>query len=90
MIANNPGITSALAGRQVDFNKIKARNYYDLTSKFGVSDNLDITVGVINLLDSKPPIVGSQAGGLNNAGNTFPSVYDAVGRRYQATASLKF
>jgi iron complex outermembrane recepter protein len=90
VIANNPGITSALAGRQVDFNRIKAKNYYDLTSKFGISDNLDITIGVINLLDSQPPITGANAGGLNNAGNTYPSTYDAVGRRYQATASLKF
>lgn len=90
VITNNRGINSSLAGKQVDFNRIKARNYYDLTTKFGVSDNLDITVGVINLLDSKPPIVGAGAGGLNNAGNTYPSSYDSVGRRYQATASLKF
>jgi iron complex outermembrane recepter protein len=90
VITNNRGINSSLAGKQVDFNRIKARNYYDLTTRFNASDNFDITVSVINLLNSKPPIVGAQAGGLNNAGNTYPSSYDAVGRRYQATATLKF
>lgn len=82
---------SVLAGRQVDFNRIKAYDYFDLTTRFGISDNLDLTLSVINLFDKAAPVVGSSAGSTAfNSGNTYPSTYDAVGRRYSATAKLKF
>jgi outer membrane receptor protein involved in Fe transport len=80
-----------LVGRQVNFNRIPSYDYFDLTTRFSVTDNFDLTVGVINLFDKQPPIVGSSAGSTAfNGGNTFPSTYDAVGRRYAATARLKF
>ena len=82
---------SPLAGKTYDFNKISAYNYFDLTTRFGVSDNLDLTLSAFNLFNKKPPLVGSAAGTTTyNSGNTFPSTYDAVGRRYSFTARLKF
>ena len=90
VVTNAGPALSPLAGRTFDFNRIKSYNIYDLTTKFEVTDNLQVTLGVLNLLDKKPPLVGAQAGGQNNAGNTYPSSYDAVGRRYSATARLKF
>lgn len=81
----------ALVGRQVNFNKIPSVDYFDLTTRFNVTDNLDITLTAFNILDKKPPIVGSSAGSTSfNGGNTFPSTYDTVGRRYAATARVKF
>ena len=66
-------------------------HYFDLTGRFTVSDNLIVTLTVQNLLDKKPPIVGNTIGSTTyNSGNTFPSSYDALGRRYAVSAKLKF
>jgi outer membrane receptor protein involved in Fe transport len=73
------------------FRKIKAQHYFDLTARFNVSENLVFTATVQNLLDNKPPIVGNSIGSTTyNSGNTFPSTYDALGRRYAVSAKLKF
>jgi iron complex outermembrane recepter protein len=81
----------ALVGRQINFNKIGAVDYFDLTTRFNVTDNLDLTLTAFNILDKKPPIVGSSAGSTSfNGGNTFPSTYDTIGRRFAATARFKF
>jgi iron complex outermembrane recepter protein len=83
--------SGALVGRTVDFNKIKAYNYFDLTTRFGLTDNLDVTLSAFNIFDKEPPIVGSSAGSTSyNGGNTYPSTYDAIGRRYAASIRLKF
>jgi outer membrane receptor protein involved in Fe transport len=80
-----------LVGRQVNFNRIPSYNYFDLSTRFSITDNFELTVSVINLLDKQPPIVGSSAGSTAfNGGNTFPSTYDTLGRRFAATARLKF
>jgi len=50
-----------------------------------------VTMTVQNLLNKKPPIVGNTIGSTTyNSGNTFPSTYDALGRRYAVSAKLKF
>ncbi|KGB53172.1 TonB-dependent receptor precursor [Sphingopyxis sp. LC81] len=73
------------------FRKIKSAHYFDLTGRFSVSENLTVTMTVQNLLDKKPPIVGNTIGSTTyNSGNTFPSSYDALGRRYAVSAKLKF
>ncbi|KTE02368.1 TonB-dependent receptor [Sphingopyxis sp. H038] len=74
-----------------EFRKIKAAHYFDLTGRFSVSDNLTVTLTVQNLLNKKPPIVGNSIGSTTyNSGNTYPSSYDALGRRYAVSAKLKF
>lgn len=80
-----------LVGRQVNFNRIKAYDYFDLTARFAFSDNVDLTLSAFNLFDKQPPIVGSSAGSTTfNGGNTYPSTYDTVGRRYAASVHFKF
>ncbi len=39
-------------------------------------------VGVNNVADKEPPLVGSSAGGTNALynGNTYPGIYDPLGR----------
>jgi outer membrane receptor protein involved in Fe transport len=50
-----------------------------------------MTATVQNLLDKDPPLTGNNAGSTSyNSGNTFPSTYDALGRRYAVTAKLRF
>ena len=78
-------------GKEVNLNRISAYDYFDLTTRFAVTDNFDITLTAFNLLDKKPPIVGNNAGTTTaGSGNTFPSTYDPIGRRYSATARLRF
>ena len=85
------GGTGALAGNTYNFGKIKSFNYFDLSTRVGVSDNLDFTITVANLLDKQPPIVGGTIGNTSfNSGNTYPSTYDALGRRFSVGARVKF
>jgi outer membrane receptor protein involved in Fe transport len=80
-----------VGGQTVNFGKIKAYDYFDLSTRLNASENLTITVSVQNLLDKAPPLTGNNAGSTSfNSGNTFPSTYDALGRRYAVTAKLRF
>jgi len=80
-----------VAGQSVNFNRIPAYNYFDLTTRFAVDDHLTITLAVQNLFDKDPPILGNDIGPTTfNSGNTYPSTYDALGRRFVATARIRF
>ena len=79
------------AGQDLNFNKIPAFNYMDLSARVGAGDHLEFTVTVQNALDKKPPIVGTGIGSTTfNSGNTYPSTYDSLGRRFLVGAQLKF
>lgn len=81
----------ALVGRRINFNRIPAYDYFDLTARVDLNDHAELTFGVQNILDKKPPIVGSSAGSTSfNGGNTFPSTYDTTGRRYAASVRFKY
>ncbi len=76
---------------QEDLNTIPAYNYFDITTRFDLMENLTVTFTVQNIFDKKPPIVGDAAGTTAfNSGNTFPSTYDALGRRFGVQARLRF
>jgi len=78
-------------GTSFDAQKIKAFNYFDLAARTVVGDHLELTFTVQNFLNKKPPIVGTDIGStLFNSGNTFPSLYDALGRRFEVGAQVKF
>ncbi|MGB5722930.1 MAG: TonB-dependent receptor [Parasphingorhabdus sp.] len=75
----------------VDFTKIPAESYFDLSGQWDVSENVLITLTVQNLFDNKPTVVGSDIGSTSfNSGNVYPSSYDAQGRRYGASVKFKF
>jgi outer membrane receptor protein involved in Fe transport len=78
-------------GDEAQFMSIPAFHYFDLTTRFSITDHFDLTLAALNIFDKDPPIVGANAGTATaNSGNTFPSTYDGIGRRYVATARLKF
>jgi iron complex outermembrane receptor protein len=90
-VGTAPAGTGPIAGTAVDFNRIPAYNYFDLTARFEVNENFSMTVGASNLFDKTPPIVGNTAGATTyNSGNTYPSTYDALGRRFSVSAHVKF
>ena len=71
--------------------RIPSADYFDLTTRFAIDDHLTITLAVQNLLNKEPPLVGGEAGSTTfNSGNTFPSTYDALGRRFVASARIRF
>ena len=81
----------ALSGRTVNFGKIPAASYFDATLRFNVGDNMTFTAVVQNLTNRKPPLIGSSIGNTAfDSGNTYPSTYDALGRRYGVAVKLRF
>jgi outer membrane receptor protein involved in Fe transport len=86
-----PGAPAPGAFGNRDFNFIEAFDYFDLSTRIGVGDNLTLTVTVANLFDKKPPLTGQNVGTASfNSGNTYPSTYDALGRTYRVGARLRF
>ncbi len=82
--------TSPLFG-DVDFTKIPAESYFDLSFQWDVSENVLFTLTAQNLLDNTPAVVGSNIGSTSfNSGNVYPSSYDALGRRYGAAVKFTF
>lgn len=70
---------------------IGARHYFDLSGTAEISEAFTLRAGILNLLDKDPPLVGNTYGGTaENSGNTFPSTYDPLGRRFFVGATLKF
>jgi len=91
VITNTAPAVSALAGQTVNFNRIKAYNYFDLTLQFEVGKQFLLTLGTQNLFNKQPPVVGGQAGTTSaGSGNTFPSTYDPLGRSFSASVRVKF
>ncbi len=85
-----PSDIGSLSGQTVNFGKISAYDIFDLTARFNV-DPFTLTFTVQNLFDKTPPIVGNTIGSTSyNSGNTYPSTYDALGRRFAVGARLKF
>ena len=75
----------------VDFQNIPAESYFSLTGQWDVSENVLFTVTIDNLLDNAPTVVGNNIGSTAfNSGNTYPSTYDAIGRRYSASVKFNF
>ncbi|MCJ9428471.1 TonB-dependent receptor domain-containing protein [Kordiimonas marina] len=74
-----------------NFNKIKAYDYFDLSVRYNVTENVSVTANVLNVFNRRPPIVGFYTGTTAfNSGNTFPSTYDAIGRRFGLNAKVTF
>ncbi len=85
------GPVDADGGTKILVQHIPSYSYFDTTIGFNVSQRYTFRLGVSNMFDVTPPIVGGSAGSSgSNSGNTFPNVYDALGRTFFAGLSLKF
>ncbi|MDE2369403.1 MAG: TonB-dependent receptor [Burkholderiales bacterium] len=65
-----------------------AMNYFDLSAAYHVTKNLTARVGVRNLFDKDPPL-GVTGAPFGN-GNTYPTVYDALGRQLSLRLTASF
>ena len=73
---------------------IRAYDYFDLAVDWSVSDNIKITGGVNNVADDDPPIIDSNTLGISappfgNA-NTYPVIYDSLGREVFVGMTTRF
>ncbi len=77
--------------RFAEFRSIDSYDYFDLYASYQVTESIKFTLGVDNLFDEEPPVLGNDIGDTSsNSGNTFPSNYDPLGRFYKAGLQLTF
>jgi outer membrane receptor protein involved in Fe transport len=73
------------------FRNISSFDYFDLYGSWQIMDQVRLNVGVTNLFDESPPVVGNEAADTSsNSGNTFPSTYDVLGRAYTVGINVRF
>jgi iron complex outermembrane recepter protein len=73
-----------------DYRHIPGYDLFDLAMSVNVQRRLTLNLTVNNLFNKQPPVVGNTIGGTGfNSGNTFPTVYDALGRSFVVGASIR-
>jgi outer membrane receptor protein involved in Fe transport len=71
--------------------KYNAQSYFDLALSARIADRYNFRLGANNILDSEPPVSGQEVTPLPfGTGNTFPQVYDALGRFLFAGITVDF
>ena len=65
------------------------RNYFDIAASYALTKKITIRGGINNLMDKDPPLSGLVGAGFGN-GNTYPQVYDALGRRVFINVTASF
>ncbi|HET7316794.1 MAG TPA: hypothetical protein VFI88_05155, partial [Sphingomicrobium sp.] len=78
----NGGEPGALEGNK----RLDSRSYFDLALTARLAQRLNLRLGANNIFDTDAPLNGT---GLGN-GNTFPQVYDALGRFLFAGFTIDF
>ncbi|MGI8705061.1 MAG: TonB-dependent receptor domain-containing protein, partial [Sphingomicrobium sp.] len=71
--------------------RLSSRDYFDLALTARMAQRLNLRAGVNNIFDRDPPVAGQQVipAGFGN-GNTYPQVYDALGRYLFAGFTIDF
>ena len=69
---------------------ISAYDYFDLEGGFTPAPHLNLRLGVNNLADRKPPVVGFTANPLLVNGNMVAGMYDNLGRYLFLALTLKY
>ncbi len=73
------------------FATIPAYGYFDLVGTWQINDAARLTASVTNVLGEDPPVVGNEAADVaNNSLNTFPSMYDPLGRVFTVGLNVRF
>ena len=68
---------------------LKAISYIDLSAIWDATERIQVRAGINNLFDKAPPIAGNGAGpSISGNGNTFPGMYDALGRYWFIAGGL--
>lgn len=76
------GTTDTLAAKE-----LQAQSYFDLSASFRFLENSDVIIGVNNVFDKEPPMVG---GTLTTNANTYAGFYDTLGRFLFTKVTTRF
>ncbi|WP_028284848.1 TonB-dependent receptor plug domain-containing protein [Oceanicaulis alexandrii] len=68
---------------------LESQDWFDLSGNFYARDNVRFRAGVNNIFDKEPPLSAAVGAGFGN-GNTYPQVYDALGRYVFAGVTVEF
>ncbi|HWA61767.1 MAG TPA: TonB-dependent receptor [Caulobacteraceae bacterium] len=61
--------------------KLPSQDYFDLAGQYRFHDRYTFRIGINNIFDRDPPIIGSgELPSVVGNGNTYPQFYDALGR----------
>jgi outer membrane receptor protein involved in Fe transport len=69
--------------------ELASQDYLDIAGAWTFMDAYTVRLGINNVLDDDPPLSGQVGSGAGN-GNTYPQVYDALGRYVFMSVSAKF
>jgi len=87
--SSDPSLNGAEFGEYNAFNaRLPAMSYLDLSAIWDVRPGISVRLGVNNLLDKDPPLVGTELTGAGSA-NTYPT-YDILGRQAFMGVTAKF
>jgi iron complex outermembrane receptor protein len=84
----SPDTDLASAARTAGSDHIKAQSYFDLVLTARIGDHYQFRLGANNVFDRLPPVLTTPAPFGN--GNTYPQVYDSLGRYIFAGVTLDF
>ena len=70
--------------------KIKPYNYFDLAGTISFDRKLTLRAGINNLFDKDPPAIAAGVLASFGNGNTYPGVYDPLGRTIFIGATVEF
>jgi outer membrane receptor protein involved in Fe transport len=74
--------------------KIGAYDYLDIAADYTVHEGISIHAGIQNVMDKDPPFLDSNTLGVASPpfgnGNTYPQVYDALGRTIFVGVTVKY
>ncbi len=96
-VGGGPGVVTCPNGKKISgagdcLNaQIASYDYFDLSADWNVREGLDLRAGVENIFDIEPPVVSLSAcptGPCNN--NSWPGVYDVLGRTLFVAATIKY
>ena len=80
-LAGSPSVVNA---------KIPAYDYFDLAATVAIDRRLTLRAGINNLLDKNPPAIAAGVLAAFGNGNTYPGVYDVLGRSLFVGATVNF
>ncbi len=70
---------------------ISSYSYLDLTAAMKLPGNVTVRLGVNNIFDKNPPVIGAtNLPSISGNGNTMPQVYDALGRYIFGEVMVQF
>ena len=69
--------------------ELDKQNYLDIAGSWNINKNFTLRAGINNITDEDPPLSAQVGAGFGN-GNTYPQVYDALGRRVFMSVTATF